>query len=127
MSEWKAIKNIEKVQPDGFEASGRPRPSYYVIHYEDGTSDEPYNVANCREFVSIRHLANTLATLYSREGIKVVLRTRESSPGYLPQKDAISTCPSTAKLERLGWQPAVSLEEGFSRTVEYIRRTRNIR
>ena len=40
MSEWKAIKNIEKVQPDGFEASGRPKPSYYVIHYEDGTSDE---------------------------------------------------------------------------------------
>ena len=40
MSEWKAIKNIQKVQPDGFEASGRPKPSYYVIHYEDGTSDE---------------------------------------------------------------------------------------
>ena len=40
MSEWKAIKNIQKVQPDGFEASGRPKPSYYGTHYEEGTSDE---------------------------------------------------------------------------------------
>ena len=130
------VKNIVRGEDIEMKSSGEAkRPFCYMSDMIsgllyillDGESGEPYNVANCREFVSIRKLANTLAALYSREGIKVVLCTRESSPGYLPQKDAISTCPSTAKLERLGWKPAVSLEEGFSRTVEYIRHTRNIR
>ena len=40
MSGWKAIKNIEKVQPEGFEASGHHKALYYEPHYEEGTSDE---------------------------------------------------------------------------------------
>ena len=40
MAEWKAIKNIEKVQPEGFEECGLPKAPYYVIHYEDGTTEE---------------------------------------------------------------------------------------
>lgn len=40
MSEWKAVKNIEKVQPEGFESCGLAKAPYYVIHYEDGTEEE---------------------------------------------------------------------------------------
>ena len=40
MTEWKAIKNIEKIQPDGVEECGLPKVPYYVIHYEDGTTEE---------------------------------------------------------------------------------------
>ena len=40
MSGWKAIKNIEKVQPECFEASGHHKALYYEPHYEEGTSDE---------------------------------------------------------------------------------------
>lgn len=40
MSVWKTIKEIEKIQPGGFEVCGFPKAPYYVIHYEDGTSEE---------------------------------------------------------------------------------------
>ena len=40
MSAYKTIKNIEKVQPSGFEECGLPKAPYYVIHYEDGTTEE---------------------------------------------------------------------------------------
>ena len=40
MAEWKTIKNVEKIQPEGFEECGLPKAAYYVIHYEDGTTEE---------------------------------------------------------------------------------------
>lgn len=40
MTEWKAIKNIEKIQPDGVEECGLHKVPYYGIHYEDGTTEE---------------------------------------------------------------------------------------
>ena len=40
MAKWKTIDHIEKVEPEGFEECGLPKAPYYVIHYEDGTSEE---------------------------------------------------------------------------------------
>ena len=40
MAELKTIDHIEKIQPEGFEACGLPKAPYYVIHYEDGTTEE---------------------------------------------------------------------------------------
>ena len=40
MGEWKTIDHIEKIQPEGFEECGLPKAAYYVIHYEDGTTEE---------------------------------------------------------------------------------------
>ena len=51
MAEWKTIKNIEKVQPEGFEECGLPKAPYYVIHYEDGTTEEADFIAEHDEDV----------------------------------------------------------------------------
>ena len=40
MAEWKTIDHIEKVQPEGVEECGLAKAPYYVIHYEDGTTEE---------------------------------------------------------------------------------------
>ena len=53
MAEWKAIKNIEKVQPEGFEECGLPKAPYYVIHYEDGTTEEADFIAEHDEDVFV--------------------------------------------------------------------------
>ena len=40
MAKWKTIDHIEKLQPEGFESCGLPKAAYYVIHYEDGTTQK---------------------------------------------------------------------------------------
>ena len=40
MAQWKTIKEIEKIQPEGLNELGLPKAAYYVIHYEDGTTQE---------------------------------------------------------------------------------------
>ena len=49
MSEWKTIKNIEKIEPEGFEECGLPKAPYYVIHYEDGMAQQVSTDANVLE------------------------------------------------------------------------------
>ena len=40
MAKWKTIDHIEKIEPEGVEECGLAKAPYYVIHYEDGTSEE---------------------------------------------------------------------------------------
>ncbi len=83
-----------------------------------GTEDTVYNVANETEPVSIRELADLLASLpvagqETTPGVvtgPAVTPSGYSTFGYVPV--------STTRLESLGWRPRVSLRDGLVRTLE---------
>lgn len=80
----------------------------------DETVTGPINLGNPAEF-SIRELAEmTVRLTGSRSPI-------EYRP--LPQDDPRQRRPDiTRAKEKLGWEPAISLEEGLTRTIDYFRR-----
>ena len=73
----------------------------------------PINLGNPGEF-SIRELAE-----------KVVAQTGSKSEIVyqpLPQDDPTQRCPDIAQAKaKLGWEPAIPLDEGLPRTIEYFR------
>ena len=103
------------------------RSFQYVDDLVDGlirlmeTSDDfigPVNVGNSNEF-NIKQLAEIVIQLTGSKSKLVYLP--------LPQDDPIQRQPNIelAK-EKLGWEPAVSLEEGLKKTIEYFKlKTKN--
>lgn len=80
-----------------------------------GEKSRAYNVGNSRAVVSIRDLATMLTGLAPERGLKATFaRPRD---GYIASSVARSA-PDTARLERLGWRPVTSVEEGFRRTID---------
>ena len=75
MTDWKAIKNIEKIQPDGVEESGLPNSPYYGIHYEDDTAEEADFIAEHDEQPSSRLCSTSLVAQTRNEDF--VPRTHE--------------------------------------------------
>jgi nucleoside-diphosphate-sugar epimerase len=69
-----------------------------------------YHIGTDRE-ISIADLARMVAAACGRE-IRIV-------PGQLLAGSTQRRCPDVNKLKRLGFEPAVSLEEGVRRTVEW--------
>jgi dTDP-glucose 4,6-dehydratase len=81
--------------------------------FEDGDHD-PYNIGNPSEF-TVLQLAETVLRLTGSSSAIV----REP----LPVDDPRQRRPDiTRACTMLGWQPAVALEEGLGRTIEYFRR-----
>ena len=80
-----------------------------------GKPDEPYNLANETEPVTIKTLADRIASL--RPGLRVVFQTQEDAgtKGYCAYQ---RTALDTSAIEKLGWSPKVSLEEGLSRLAQ---------
>lgn len=80
--------------------------------------DFVYNISSDKGIVTVKELANMLADMYPEKQIKAVFQ--EASPevkaGYLANK--IPLLHSKKAMES-GWEPKVSLEEGFRRTVAY--------
>ena len=76
-----------------------------------GSKGEAYNVADERSNISIRQLAELLATAENR---KVVFDIDEANGNTTP-----ITCAtfSTEKLAQLGWQPRTGIAEGLAHTL----------
>ena len=73
----------------------------------------PVNLGNPDE-CSILQLAEMIVRLIASQS-KILFKT-------LPQDDSIRRCPDiTLAKERLSWEPAVELEEGMKKTIEYFR------
>jgi UDP-glucose 4-epimerase len=81
-----------------------------LLIMEQGDPLGIYHIGTDRE-VGIAELARMVATACGRE-IRVV-------PGQLLAGSTPRRCPDVRKLQRLGFEPAVSLEEGVRRTVEW--------
>ena len=82
-----------------------------------GTRGEAYNVSSRLSTASIREYAETLAKL---AGVKVRfdLPSEQERQGYSTVTRAVQ---KGDKLEALGWQPRVALEEGLCRTLSIKR------
>lgn len=77
-----------------------------------GETAMAYNLANETEPVRVKELARALATL---SGVQVVTSDGEQK-GYCAYR---RTALDTSALERLGWKPSVSLEEGIRRVLQF--------
>lgn len=82
-----------------------------------GENAQAYNIGNPTCAMSVLELAKRLATHFKDKNIKVVLKKRASQSGYISSQ-VNSNIPDISKAISIGWQPCISIEEGFSRTVE---------
>ena len=82
-----------------------------------GENANAYNVTNPSCTTSIYDLANVLVSLFPEKKLKVINQKKIDCRDYL--KSSVSGfVPDTSKLLALGWNPRVSIEEGFKRTIE---------
>ncbi len=85
----------------------------------NGQNGESYNLANNKEFVTIRDLAERLVQFYPEKHLKVIINVKKDD-GYLPLDNVKPVLSDTAKIERLGCDFRVSIEEGFKRTISHF-------
>lgn len=84
----------------------------------DGKNGEAYNMGNPNAEISIWELANLLVKMFPEKNIKAIKRINSVEQGYI--KSIIpKNKPDITKLKQLGWEPKISIEEGFRRTVNY--------
>lgn len=85
----------------------------------DGTNGEAYNVANNKELLSIADLAKLLIDMYPERNLKLVIE--KQSEIYLENKNISSLGDlyiDTQKLEKLGWNPSITIKDGFKRVID---------
>lgn len=82
-----------------------------------GEVGEAYNLGNPNEIYSIKQLAELLQTLYPDRCRKVSFQEGKISNGYI--KSTVShISPNIEKIQQIGWEPKISVAEGFKRTIE---------
>ncbi len=82
-----------------------------------GASGEAYNIGNSDCATSVVSLAETLTELFPEKKIKVIQKNdKELQEKFSASKIDVRTA-DTSKLEALGWNPTVTLKEGFFRTI----------
>jgi len=81
----------------------------------NGENGEAYNMGNPQEEYSILELAKILVNAYPEFKLEVILNTITNTD-YL--KSTITrNSPNIDKLKKLNWNPTVTVEEGFKRTI----------
>jgi nucleoside-diphosphate-sugar epimerase len=81
-----------------------------------GENLQAYNIGNPYCCLSIMDLAIRLQKLFSEKKLKIIKKNRTLPSNY--RKSKISkNCPDISKIIALGWQPQVTIEEGFLKTV----------
>jgi UDP-glucuronate decarboxylase len=85
-----------------------------LMNVEGQGACEPVNLGNPEE-MSVLALAECI--------IRLTGRTLDIEHRALPADDPVQRCPDITRARRLlGWEPAVALEDGLRRTIEYFRR-----
>lgn len=92
----------------------------YVI--VKGNNNDAYNICNTKEFVSIKELAQTIVQLRKEKGLKVILKKRNINENYTENVvlKNVKIPPSNSKVVKLGFEPKISIAEGFERVLEYL-------
>lgn len=75
-----------------------------------GESGEAYNVGNDQAEISIQDLAKLLVALFPEKKLEVRIEGYQETP-------VNRVFPDISKIRGLGWEPVISLEQGFLRTV----------
>lgn len=82
----------------------------------NGENGQAYNVGNPNEEHSILELANILVGLYPEFDLKVVMNKPETNNNYL-KSPIVRNSPNIDKISQLNWQPKITVQEGFKRTI----------
>ncbi|MDB5158570.1 MAG: dTDP-glucose 46-dehydratase [Mucilaginibacter sp.] len=80
-----------------------------------GKNGEAYNMGNPACESSVISLADKLVNLFPEKKLKVVQKQIKKE-GYI-KSPVHRVVPDVSKLIKLGWQPVVSIEQGFKRTI----------
>lgn len=82
----------------------------------EGKNDEAYNLANEKEEVSIRDLAEILIQMSPNRNLRVEYDIPRSQSSLYCNYKRVGL--DTSKLESLGWQPKISLKEGLNKILD---------
>jgi UDP-glucuronate decarboxylase len=85
----------------------------------NGLAGEAYNIGNPAQEISIYELASKLVNLFPEKRLKV--EAGKQNNNYL-QSNISRNSPSIYKANGLGWNPSVSIEQGFYRTIKSYER-----
>lgn len=81
-----------------------------------GTRGESYNVCNHNGYLSIAELAELVAALFPEKNLKVIRSSRQANDTYV-ERPAVKIVDN-GKLRKLGWEPRITVAEGFKRTIQ---------
>ena len=96
--------------------------AFFLVLF-NGKSGEAYNMSNNDYFVSIKELAEILTEkVFKDKGIDIIFNHSEGKY-TVNNKGNVSICID--KICKLGWEPKVSIEEGFRRTILSFQEERN--
>lgn len=124
------IKNIIKKEDIQMKSDGKTKRSFCYISDAiygffkiilDGENGEAYNLGNPKTNVSILELAQKLIEIYPEKKLKI--KEIKQDKTYLKSPIKMN-CPCIEKLRKLKWEPKISIEEGFKRTIESIEKER---
>jgi nucleoside-diphosphate-sugar epimerase len=80
-----------------------------------GRPAEAYNLGNDKCEVSILELAEIMTKLFPKMSLKVIKKSVQPA-GYIRSRIKRS-CPDISKICALGWEPNITIKEGFKRTI----------
>lgn len=83
----------------------------------EGENANAYNIGNPYEEHSILELAEILVNIYPERGLSVVKHITNSDNTYLKSPFKRNS-PDISKASLLNWTPAISVSEGFKRTID---------
>jgi UDP-glucuronate decarboxylase len=84
-----------------------------------GTNREAYNIGNPHQEVSIKELATILTSLFPEKKLSLTFEIPATNNQYLTSTLSRNS-PDVTKAGALGWRPVTSIQEGFTRTINYF-------
>ncbi|MBE3609024.1 NAD-dependent epimerase/dehydratase family protein [Campylobacter californiensis] len=87
--------------------------AFFKIILDDG-EDNVYNVANPNATVSIKELATMLVNMFPEKKLKAIFVEKDKNYLQSPVRESVV---DISRLEKLGWKPSVSIEDGFMKTI----------
>lgn len=82
-----------------------------------GKSGEAYNIASAESTISIRELAERFAAAANID-VQFASASDEEKKGFNPMEKSVL---NTDKIEKLGWRPCFSLDDGIQSTLKHLR------
>ena len=86
------------------------------------SEDIVYNAVNNKNEVSIKQLAEILINLCPKNQSKLVFNIEEEKEGYDYKTFKFCLISSEKIMNELKWNPKYSIEEGFKRTITYLKK-----